>query len=952
MEISATGKKKARGDGYTTVNARAELYIVDEQGNRKLIAANIRDTDEKIKEIIQLDANQFKQILMIPQGDFRKLLTSDSKEKEVILQRLFRTELYKQIEEQLKEKASLLKREVESGINERSRQLKGIAYHGNTSLEAELAEEVVNDNLVLSLLEEVQRMLKADVDQSSEKMAQQKLMRDEAKRKADVAEDIIRQMSIRDQLVKKQESLQARKEEVRNMQISVELAYKAANLKHQEQLCQRLKRELDSYNARLLVEMEQLDSEKLKLDHAKMRLQQEEQRQEIRDNLTSELTKLLNMREDVYSFSKRQAELEKIEAEIISCRRKFATENEALSKWKIRLEEEKDFLKVCEQNQLVAFKTESKISNIKSMMTHLQAVSEAVSRNSYLQNKFQIETKVFEKVKSVAGDARLTLEKIEEGWMKAQAGHLGKQLQNGEACPVCGSDHHPNPARISETDRTEEDVKAAKMALTNSEQEMFEAERSWLKLKAEVEFHQENTAKLISEAEKSIPDFDRENIDLLLEDYEHQLKDATNILDEAKSLMQRIPETNARILKYEQEINGQNEKLNEMLDTEKRLSIQFAEADTIVKTLSKSIPENMRQKKQFDAEVARLDKEVQLLNAALETARKDCTSHSEKLARLNGTVSNLEMNIKEKEKALDTERKVFLKQLEKEEFETYKEYHSAKMKTEEIKSLEDSIQAYREEYRSNYDMLQDYEKRLENKEKPDLQLLETTLKEAEDALITLGDHHAELVSQIKRNKEIEKNVKKINEEIKALEVEYDLIGELSDITRGQNTYRLTFERFVLASFLDGILEAANSRLTKMTSGRYQLLRKTDRSKGNVQSGLELLIFDQYTGQNRHVKTLSGGESFKAALSLALGLADVVQQHAGGVSLETMFIDEGFGTLDPESLDHAIEALMDIQSSGRLVGIISHVPELKERIDARLEVTASQTGSKAKFHFIG
>jgi len=114
--------------------------------------------------------------------------------------------------------------------------------------------------------------------------------------------------------------------------------------------------------------------------------------------------------------------------------------------------------------------------------------------------------------------------------------------------------------------------------------------------------------------------------------------------------------------------------------------------------------------------------------------------------------------------------------------------------------------------------------------------------------------------------------------------------------------------------------------------------------------LELLVFDQYTGQERHVKTLSGGESFKASLSLALGLADVVQNYAGGVSLETMFIDEGFGTLDPESLDQAIEALMDIQSSGRLVGIISHVPELKERIDVRLEVMADQTGSRTEFKF--
>jgi len=138
----------------------------------------------------------------------------------------------------------------------------------------------------------------------------------------------------------------------------------------------------------------------------------------------------------------------------------------------------------------------------------------------------------------------------------------------------------------------------------------------------------------------------------------------------------------------------------------------------------------------------------------------------------------------------------------------------------------------------------------------------------------------------------------------------------------------------------------------MTSGRYQLLRKLDPTRRNIQSGLELSVYDQYTGQERHVKTLSGGESFKASLALALGLADVVQQNAGGISLETMFIDEGFGTLDPESLDHAIEALMDIQSTGRLVGIISHVPELKERIDAQLQVISTQKGSRTSFYFAG
>lgn len=207
-------------------------------------------------------------------------------------------------------------------------------------------------------------------------------------------------------------------------------------------------------------------------------------------------------------------------------------------------------------------------------------------------------------------------------------------------------------------------------------------------------------------------------------------------------------------------------------------------------------------------------------------------------------------------------------------------------------------------------------------------------------------------TDISQNEGIYRRVNDINEGIKELEAQYLTVGHLAEIARGQNTNRITFERYVLASFLEDILLVANERLRKMTSGRYELIRKNDRSKGNVQSGLELLVFDQFTGQERHVKTLSGGESFKASLALALGLADIVQQHAGGVSLETMFIDEGFGTLDPESLDHAIEALMDIQSSGRLVGIISHVPELKERIDARLEVISSQNGSRTEFRISG
>lgn len=154
----------------------------------------------------------------------------------------------------------------------------------------------------------------------------------------------------------------------------------------------------------------------------------------------------------------------------------------------------------------------------------------------------------------------------------------------------------------------------------------------------------------------------------------------------------------------------------------------------------------------------------------------------------------------------------------------------------------------------------------------------------------------------------------------------------------------------MASFLDEILSQANIRLDRMTEYRYQLIRSGQVAKQGAQSGLDLEVLDHHTGQQRSVKTLSGGEGFKASLSLALGLADVVQAHAGGIQMDTLFIDEGFGTLDETSLQQAIDCLKDLQDSNRLLGIISHVPHLKDEIHAKLEITPSPRGSTLAFSF--
>ncbi|MGU3567982.1 SbcC/MukB-like Walker B domain-containing protein, partial [Paenibacillus sp. A51L] len=169
------------------------------------------------------------------------------------------------------------------------------------------------------------------------------------------------------------------------------------------------------------------------------------------------------------------------------------------------------------------------------------------------------------------------------------------------------------------------------------------------------------------------------------------------------------------------------------------------------------------------------------------------------------------------------------------------------------------------------------------------------------------------------------------------------VADLHEMLKGDNTLKMSFERYILIEFLEQILYAANERLRVLSSGQFMLERSGRLEARGRQSGLGLDVYDSYTGQNRDVKSLSGGEKFNASLALALGMTDVIQAHQGGVSIEMMFIDEGFGSLDEESLGRAIAALADLQRAGRMIGVISHVQELKDAFPAVLEVSKTKEG---------
>ncbi|KON88682.1 ATP-dependent dsDNA exonuclease [Sporosarcina globispora] len=944
-------KKKERGDGTTTVSAKAELYMYGENGEQKLLASNVRDVDEKIKEIMIIDSNQFRQILMIPQGEFRKLLTSESKDKEVILQRLFHTQIYKRIEEKLKDDATELKRTVEEQLKLRDQYFNQVQAVYNEELKGYLEAGSVNDSLLIPLIEaEIKQMAKG-LDELTEAGKEKKDQRDHLQQKLFEAETILKQLKAKEDLKQRKEELEGLREQYIGKENVIALAQKAALLNQQEQLCHELKKDLDAVNADLNVLQKNIGTLETHLKEIQDKWESEKNREEERKQAAEHVNHLQNMKEDILSYAEVDKLVRSLEENLENLRLQKRQKDEALQKADQQLKTLADEKQDIEKSKLAQIENERNLEKLTEEFERLHRYEELQKEHQLSMNDFSNKKNYFEQTSSRLMDAKLLVEELEGKWLHGQASILADKLQNGEACPVCGSDHHPNPALSPNDIPDESDLKEAKKQAAEIEAEKGKAESAFYEAQSFMKSSESKLAELTAQIQKHRPDFKEESLLVLKNTLADQRKDLLTFHAELKQKSSRMENCTAELEKTQQLKETLAAEIDRLQNQVNDTAIMHAEKKGNLARMKDTIPENLRSIEAYKSRLKTAADKLENMQRQLETAQQNYQDAKSTYMAEQAKLETLQKHAVKIEEKLAAERRNFVQRMKDQGFEVYGEYRDAKKSEDLIRELEGEVREYREEFRSVNDRYAELLQLLEGIEKPDLESLQLSLKETEDQLKFLQDQYTNLLMKRRHNEETLQKIKVINENMKSLEEKYKVIGHLYEISKGQNTYRITFERFVLAAFLDDILREANGRLTRMTSGRYQLMRKTDRSKGNAQSGLELLVFDQYTGQERHVKTLSGGESFKAALALALGLADVVQQYAGGVSLETMFIDEGFGTLDPESLDQAIEALIEIQSSGRLVGIISHVPELKERIDARLEVTASQTGSRTQFQFL-
>ncbi|TYU98902.1 SMC family ATPase [Listeria monocytogenes] len=917
---------KQRGNGTTTSPQKAELYelINDEM---KLLASSVRDVNTKMEELIQLNVDQFRQILMIPQGEFRELLVSDSKEKEVILQRLAHTVYYEKVENLLWEKqkqAEILVVEARKKVAELAElSLPGVEVSGKTTSEISVlqAEAIQSEQMILTELENKLSIIRKQTSEAVEKVT--------------LAKEQLLDWQNLDKYTEEIATLEIEKDFYQAIEVRLEAAKRASNLRSQDALCIRLKEQLETAEQTEKQVAFEAEEVKVQFSHVKKQkeaLAEKEAELEINKRTLFQLEemepKILEL--EMISIQKRRAELEWKEAttlleEIVNSEQKIIAELQSVESRLVEIN----------QAELTYLEVINKRTTVEAIIEKEQElVSKRMKMVAWDSEKQKEEQKLVQLLAEKA-EIETTIEQEETKLQKEQAATIAAHLHDGEACPVCGSDSHPALAKFGETANLET-LEVAKgklheklLAITTTEKTISQLEwqlNEWADIKE----------LSLTEVQQTLT----ENIQL-----------ANNLAEQIAQLQAKVAQKETIQATLESLNNKQNETITEKnkvaLEVEK-LHQQVQMVSGKLSYLEQSIPTEFRDKVVFESKKKELSEKIEAhikqanqVDALFRQTEKETT-------RLESTLQSAQKTTVDAKEALQVQREIFKEAMKQNDFLSYDAYKQAFMSAEEQKIQEEKVADYERKRHLAVSRQADLKEKLQNKQKPNIEQLEFIMKEKQLELSQSEENTMKQREFVSKRKELVENYQNSIQTVEQAEENYADIGLLADAARGKNARRLTFERYILAMFLDTIIHRANHRLSKMTSGRFELQRKMEKAKGNVQSGLELEVFDEYTGLTRHVKTLSGGESFKTSLALALSLAEVVQEMAGGISLETMFIDEGFGTLDPESLEAAVECLLETQENGRLVGIISHVPELKERISARLEVTATNHGSTTKF----
>ncbi|MDD7346946.1 MAG: SMC family ATPase [Clostridiales bacterium] len=882
--------EKLRGEGFTTSPYEVSLEVV---GEKTVPYTKKREVDEQVRNIIGLDANQFRQVTMIAQGEFLKVLNSTTEERIAIFSKVFKTGNYRSIQEELKGE---LKKRIES-VNQMENKL------------SEAFLKTINKARPQSSgyqkLSEEQGKVDIFSDTNLNQDSFQNLSIDEKK---NLIEKLL--LEDRDEL----KILEANQGEIKKLNADT-LSERIKLEKVIEQFAELEKSRIDR---ELIVKRKKEFEDELAIVPA---------RKEELEKLKKQITSL---------------EIEKPRYRNIADRRNdLAEKAESLSTLKSCIDDLSEYISVLTNKSEIKTDEVKKLekkastkSDIAGGITAVESLYRSVDDflNNYnrwegFEKEYIKESDVFLKIDAYYKEYQAFVNELESGYLKQQAGILAKNLDEGKPCPVCGSIHHPVLARIPGKEIIKEDIDIAEEKQRSIEQERNDTHSKVSNLKGRADASCNQTKMMFEKLQEEIGTFDITNTGRTLLENIHDdfYKNAlAKSMTDIETLSKSDNDFKGGDLKQinTDEYRNLKENLNLLLKVLKSELCNIDKAEKSIQNIRKEI-RNLEgqiqelktkfhdQKDKYNQLVGEYNNSSEDLKYALENMEFSG------LDELNARIEELRAGEKEINEEIDRISEL-ADTLNKEWNRAEGRYITIKRLTEDRDEI-----TVRENLNKSSRIILETDAQIQQIEKK-IRLMNTIVEDEKEAL--------EEFKCIMPNLEAAKKIRDIYANLSAT-CNGDLLGK----------EKIQLETFVQIAFLDSILVRANSRLLKMTNGRYKLVRQKTPMSRRSQTGLDLDVHDLSNDTYRSTRSLSGGESFQASLCLALGLADEIQSSSGGIAIETMFIDEGFGTLDSTALKNAVNNLIDLSKGNKMIGIISHVDYIYQRIPRRIAVKKNLEG---------
>lgn len=937
-------KKKNKNGEYSMIRQGSKVSLIMPDGTE--YPGKIAQINEKLQQIVGLTPEQFSRIAMIAQGEFQELIMDKTGNRKEIFRQIFSTQIYEDIEKKIYEKYKNVQNIIAKNSTQLGELVKGVDIDKNSPFydeweEAFKKKDTEPDNLLYVLDKEIVRV--------SEKYKEKNNVYKEIENKYNtiakeiaVAKDQNRMM---DELKEQSDFLSLLEEkgnEIKEIKKIVDNLAKAKDILYIEK----------EYNSKIKEQNALIDRktvlEKEDKENDVALVKQEEYYTKLRAEYNDKMPKYAREKDElekeledhkVYGKSYGLYIQKKKEYDNISDKyNKLDKEGKKLS------DNKKEIEKKLETYEGIEVRYEQILQKIKENDEYITGLSDVKAQNKIckkLRIKLEkLQTELAESLKEWENQ-RHRYEEFNRQYIAGQSSFLAQTLKDNEPCPVCGSLSHPKPAVKLKTVITQEILDEEKAF-----EEKKEKEKNSCQKKADKAFNElsaneavlddyikrifgdivisEDIDKIIGEEEKTA---NSNKIQL-----ESEGKEVECLIDDKKKSRQKlieISESSDIILKELEELNDSKHKLlAELEGTEKELKFL---KDNLKHDNEESVKEAI---KFCNTESLKLEKKYTVAEKELQITRK-------KLTEIKSILNEVKESIKKNEKDTDVLWKEFNSKIELNGFNDIDEYHKVLLDIEKEKQYKEQISSYEKDYIQTKTRVQTLRKQTEGKQYIDVEKFQTEYKGLEEEMALYAKELEKLKFTIQTNR---KCCERINELMKSrgdMNEKMRIIKSLNDVANG----KIHFQTYIQRQYFKQIIQAANKRLKAMTSGGF-LLKCREIGKGGLgETGLELDVYNPVTGKVRDARTLSGGETFMASLSMALGMADIVQNTVGKTKLDTMFIDEGFGSLSDDVRDKAVRVLVELAGNNRLVGVISHVSELKEQIPRRLIVTKGSHGSQ-------